>query len=153
MMPAAKDKRDMRTKATKRRTSVDPIDIHLGARLRQQRVLAGLSQERLGKELGITFQQIQKYERGTNRIRASTLFHMARILNVPVVWFYEEIPSSRSSGNLDQKTVAADDNADIAERRETLELIRTYYRIPKREQRRGLFNMLKRIVDGMEKLA
>ena len=63
----------------------NPIDIHVGSRVRLRRMMLGMSQEKLGEQLGITFQQIQKYEKGTNRIGASRLQHIARVLSVPVV--------------------------------------------------------------------
>jgi transcriptional regulator with XRE-family HTH domain len=70
-----------------------PIDKHVGARLRMQRMLIGMSQEKLGEALGITFQQIQKYEKGANRIGASRLQELARILNVAPAFFFEDAPS------------------------------------------------------------
>src|SRR5208282_3211485 len=76
----------------------DPIDIHVGARLRLRRNLLGLSQEQLGKASRLTFQQIQKYERGTNRMGASRLFQMGKILNVPVSWFFDSLPEDNTSG-------------------------------------------------------
>ncbi len=69
----------------------DPVDVHVGSRVRMRRILLGMSQEKLGEELGLTFQQIQKYEKGTNRISASRLFHISRILNVPVQFFFDEL--------------------------------------------------------------
>ena len=68
----------------------DPVDIHVGTRLRLRRNLVGMSQEQLAKASGLTFQQIQKYERGVNRMGASRLHQLGRILNVPVEWFFEE---------------------------------------------------------------
>src|SRR5260221_8100840 len=70
----------------------NPIDIHVGSRVRLRRMMLGMSQERLGESLGITFQQIQKYEKGTNRIGASRLQHIARVLSVPVSFFFEGAP-------------------------------------------------------------
>jgi transcriptional regulator with XRE-family HTH domain len=67
----------------------NPIDIHVGARVRMRRILSGLSQEKLGDALGITFQQIQKYEKGTNRMGASRLQEAAKVLGVPVNFFFE----------------------------------------------------------------
>ncbi len=68
-----------------------PIDIHVGSRVKLRRMILGLSQESLGKSLGLTFQQIQKYEKGVNRIGASRMFEMAQLLNVPVQFFYDEL--------------------------------------------------------------
>jgi transcriptional regulator with XRE-family HTH domain len=72
----------------------NPIDIHVGSRVRLRRMMLGMSQEKLGESLGITFQQIQKYEKGTNRIGASRLQHIARVLNVPVSFFFEDAPAT-----------------------------------------------------------
>ncbi len=77
-------------RATKGRPT--PIDAHVGSRVRQRRMLLGMSQERLGKAVGLTFQQIQKYERGTNRIGAGRLFTLSKVLSVPIAFFYEEMP-------------------------------------------------------------
>lgn len=70
----------------------NPIDVHVGGRVRMRRILAGMSQEKLGEEIGLTFQQIQKYEKGSNRISASRLYQISRILNVPVQFFFEDVP-------------------------------------------------------------
>jgi transcriptional regulator with XRE-family HTH domain len=69
------------------------IDVHVGRRVRLRRTLKGISQEKLGERLGLTFQQIQKYERGVNRIGASRLFEISRILDVPIGYFFEEMPT------------------------------------------------------------
>lgn len=72
--------------------TADPIDLHVGRRLRQRRTLLGMSQERLAELLGVTFQQVQKYERGANRIGASRLYLLGQALDVPVGWFFEAAP-------------------------------------------------------------
>ncbi len=72
----------------------NPIDVHVGSRVRLRRMMLGMSQEKLGESLGITFQQIQKYEKGTNRIGASRLQHIATILKVPVAFFFEDAPGT-----------------------------------------------------------
>src|SRR5258706_13748740 len=74
----------------------NPIDLHVGSRVRLRRMMLGMSQEKLGERLGITFQQIQKYEKGTNRIGASRLQHIARVLSVPVSFFFEDAPGAPS---------------------------------------------------------
>lgn len=74
--------------------SPNPIDVHVGSRVRLRRMMLGMSQEKLGEHLGITFQQIQKYEKGTNRIGASRLQAIARVLSVPVAFFFEDAPGS-----------------------------------------------------------
>ena len=70
----------------------NPVDTHVGSRVRLRRMLLGMSQEKLGDAMGLTFQQVQKYEKGVNRIGASRLFHISRILDVPVQFFFEEAP-------------------------------------------------------------
>ncbi len=73
------------------RKSPNPIDVYVGGRVRMRRMLIGMSQEKLGESLGLTFQQVQKYEKGANRIGASRLYQIARVLSVPVEFFYEGI--------------------------------------------------------------
>ncbi len=68
----------------------NPVDVHVGSRVRYRRMIIGMSQEKLGEKMNLTFQQIQKYEKGTNRIGASRLFHLSRILEVPVGYFFED---------------------------------------------------------------
>jgi transcriptional regulator with XRE-family HTH domain len=77
----------------------NPIDVHVGNRVRMQRMLVGMSQEKLGEHLGLTFQQVQKYEKGSNRVSASKLYQMAQVLGVPVQFFYEDLPGSRGEAN------------------------------------------------------
>lgn len=78
----------------------DPIDVHAGQRLRQRRTEIGLSQERLGDRIGITFQQVQKYEKGTNRISASRLKKIAEVLGVPVAFFYDGLQGGAEADGL-----------------------------------------------------
>ncbi|MFA4994300.1 MAG: helix-turn-helix transcriptional regulator [Bdellovibrionales bacterium] len=137
----------------------DPIDIHVGSRLRMRRNLIGLSQEQLGKSLGLTFQQIQKYERGINRMGSSRLFQIAKTLAVPVAYFFEEIPVSFSlptqSGFADNGQASLENapsaerknDYDILRRRETLELIRAYYRIQDDKQRRKVYELIRSMSD------
>jgi len=126
----------------------NPVDIHVGSRVRLRRTLLGLSQEKLGDAVGLTFQQIQKYERGANRIGASRLFQLSRILDVPISFFFDEMPSGirTTEGQVavglrerDQKTMEPDPLA----RRETLELVRAYYRISSPRVRKRLFELTK----------
>ena len=74
-----------------------PVDRHVGSRVRMRRMMVGMSQEKLGEACGITFQQIQKYEKGTNRMGASRLHHIARVLDVPIEFFYEGASSDQGS--------------------------------------------------------
>ncbi len=73
---------------------IGPIDVHVGARLRQRRTLLGMSQTTLGDTIGVTFQQVQKYEKGTNRISGSRLFALSRVLDVPIQFFFDDMPNA-----------------------------------------------------------
>lgn len=126
-----------------------PVDIHVGSRVRLRRTLLGLSQEKLGEAVGLTFQQIQKYERGANRIGASRLFEFSRILDVPVSFFFDDM-SERVTGGADgssQVGMADQSQAslepDPLTRRETLELVRAYYRIADPLIRKRVFELTK----------
>ena len=103
-----------------------PIDIGVGSRVRGRRILMGMSQERLGDELGVTFQQVQKYEKGANRISASRLHDISQILDVSPGYFFEEITGIKLSSQSQPPRPAA---SDPLNKRETLELVRAYYRI------------------------
>src|ERR1700744_4827409 len=82
---------------TERESRPSPIDVHVGTRIRLRRTLLGMSQERLGEALGLTFQQVQKYERGVNRVGASRLFDLSRVLDVPISFFFDDMPDSLSA--------------------------------------------------------
>lgn len=118
----------------------DPIDIHVGARMRLRRTLLGLTQGGLGKALGLTFQQIQKYERGSNRIAASTLHRLAHVLDVPVSFFFDDMP-------VDMAIRPSTDQEDALTRRESLELLRHYYRVPE-AQRKQVYDLIKAMGRG-----
>ncbi|MDI3309119.1 MAG: helix-turn-helix transcriptional regulator [Acetobacteraceae bacterium] len=126
-----------------------PIDVHVGSRVRLRRTLLGMSQEKLGEALGLTFQQIQKYERGVNRIGASRLFDLARVLDVPIGFFFDDMPDSMGSGlTAPRRPIGLSDAQDGFEddtlhRRETLELVRAYYRITDPSVRKRVFELIK----------
>ena len=118
----------------------NPIDIHVGTRLRLRRTLLGLSQETLGEAVGITFQQLQKYERGANRISASRLFNLSQVLGVPVSFFFEDL----STGETPARRAATNEvDLEAMARRETLELVRAYYRITDPAIRKRAFDLFK----------
>jgi len=125
----------------------NPIDVHVGGRVRLRRTLLGMSQEKLGEAIGLTFQQVQKYERGANRIGASRLYDLARVLDVPVSFFYEEMtPETKErSPALAQRLYEEPEpyERDPMAKRETLELVRAYYRIADPQLRRRLFDLTK----------
>lgn len=125
----------------------NPIDVHVGARIRLRRTLRGLSQDKLGQALGLTFQQVQKYERGSNRIGASRLYHMALVLEVPITYFYENIPEEIQSASPRHMAMLTEDPpeaaAEVMSKRETLELVRAYYRISDPKLRRHVMDLAK----------
>jgi transcriptional regulator with XRE-family HTH domain len=108
-----------------------PVDVHVGQRVRQRRWMVGMTQQQLGNRVGIKFQQIQKYETGTNRISASRLWDIAAALDVQVSFFFE---------GLSAKEIGVDAYGDILTDKEALELVRAYYTIPE-TQRRRLFDL------------
>lgn len=124
----------------------DPIDVHVGSRVRLRRTLLGMSQEKLGDALGLTFQQIQKYERGANRIGSSRLFKLSQILDVPVSFFFDDMPDDvEQVGRGFDESPAEPFEADQLSRRETLELVRAYYRIGEPKVRKRMFELVKSI--------
>ncbi|ACI98091.1 MULTISPECIES: helix-turn-helix domain-containing protein [Rhodospirillales] len=133
---------------SKRGEGPNPIDIHVGQRLRLRRTLLGLSQETLGEAVGITFQQLQKYERGANRISASRLFNLSQVLGVPVTFFFEDLPASGPEAPLDGGSETQE--FESMARRETLELVRAYYRIPDEGVRRRAFDLVKALAGEPE---
>lgn len=128
----------------------NPVDIHVGTRIRLQRRLLGMTQQDFATALGLTFQQVQKYERGLNRIAASRLYDMARILGVDLAFFFEDMQEdvsdkspSRMAGIRDAQ--ASEFKPDPMQRRETLELVRNYYRIKDNSMRKIIFDLCERM--------
>ena len=116
-----------------------PVDVHVGSRVRLRRILLGKNQTQLGAALGVTFQQLQKNERGMNRIGASRLRQLSQILDVPVSYFFEGLNEGAKAWSSD----------DTSPERETLEFVRAYYRITDPRSRKRLFELVK----AMAKLA
>ncbi len=128
----------------------NPIDVHVGGRVRFRRMLLGMSQEKLGEKLGLTFQQIQKYEKGINRIGASRLFDLAQVLGVPVQFFYEEAPAG------DAPLLEADGFAeklgensivDFLRSRDGLELNKAFVRISDAKARRAIVDLVRSLAN------
>jgi transcriptional regulator with XRE-family HTH domain len=130
----------------------NPIDVHVGSRVRFRRMLLGMSQEKLGEKLGLTFQQVQKYEKGINRIGASRLFDLAQVLGVSVQFFYEEAPSA------DAPPAAADGSAETDKADETsiveflrsrdgLELNKAFVRISDAKARRAIVDLVRSLAN------
>ena len=129
-----------------------PVDAHVGARVRLRRTMLGMSQEKLAQALGLTFQQVQKYERGTNRVGSSRLYELSKILDVPIQYFFAEMPAeiaaTARTGNGGFAEAAADYEPDTLAKRETLELVRAYYRIKSPRVRKKVFDLAKTLGRG-----
>lgn len=139
--------------APEKESRPSPIDVHVGGRIRLRRTLMGMSQERLGEALGLTFQQVQKYERGVNRVGASRLFDLSRVLDVSISFFFDDMPAPLADLHGTYQTTRATGgfaeaqegfgNDDSLNRRETLELVRAYYRITDPAVRKRVFELIK----------
>jgi len=115
-----------------------PVDTHVGQRIRQRRWMVGMTQQQLGERVGIKFQQIQKYETGTNRVSASRLWDIAAALDVPVSFFFE---------GLDRAMTESHAAGDVLADKEAQDLVRAYYAIPE-TQRRRLFDLARVLGDA-----
>ncbi len=131
----------------------NPIDVHVGNRIRLRRTLLGLSQEKLASLLGLTFQQVQKYERGMNRVGASRLWDIGKVLEVPIEFFYEDMDSNvakqspRTFSLPDDKLNFLEEeqatfDSDPMNRQETIELVKAYYKIPNRKAAKHLYDLI-----------
>lgn len=120
-----------------------PVDVHVGKRIRHRRWMNGTTQQQLAERVGIKFQQIQKYETGMNRVSASRLWDIARVLGVDVSFFFEGMDTRRPTDLVDNGDMPGDILAD----KEALELLRSYYAIPE-PQRRRLFDLARVLSDA-----
>ena len=129
----------------------NPVDIHVGSRVRLRRTMSGMSQEKLGDSLGITFQQIQKYEKGTNRIGASRLQQIATVLSTPISFFFEDAPGT---GNDAQSGFAESASTnyvvDFLSSSEGLQLNRAFVKIPDQKVRRKLVELARVLANEEE---
>lgn len=124
----------------------DPIDIHVGQRLKARRVGLRISQSDIGKTLGVTFQQIQKYENGANRIGASNLYRLAKALNVDVSYFFEDLASASKVKSLSDQPFEAFEH-DPMTQSESIKLVHNYFRIANPAVRARVFQLVKSISD------
>jgi transcriptional regulator with XRE-family HTH domain len=134
------------TVGRRRRQKMDkpnPTDVHVGSRIRLRRTLLGMSQEKLGEAIGLTFQQVQKYERGANRVGASRLYDLSKVLDVPVAFFFEEMAAPAEARPAGAGEAPDRHGSDPMLKRETLELVRAYYKIVDPHVRRRLFDLAK----------
>lgn len=123
----------------------NPIDAHVGSRVRLRRMLMGMSQERLGESMGLTFQQVQKYEKGVNRIGASRLFQISRILDVPVQFFFEEAPELTGPGAAPGMAEPQSETfiIEFLNSREGLELNRAFSKIEDARIRKSVVDLVR----------
>ena len=132
-----------------------PVDVHVGLRMRQRRALLGMSQTALGNSVGLTFQQVQKYERGSNRMGSSRLYEFAKVLDVPVSYFFDEMPSNALAGRpmsgrgrkdgFGEADTPFKQDKDPLIKRETLELVRAYYKIRESRVRKRIYETIKAV--------
>lgn len=120
----------------------NPVDIHVGRRIRLRRTLMGMSQEKLGTAVTLTFQQIQKYESGANRVGSSRLFQFSKVLSVPVSFFFDDMPPEVSGAPAGLREDTVPFNDDIMTKRESLNLVRHYYRLPNERIRKHVRDLL-----------
>ncbi|MEM7168539.1 MAG: helix-turn-helix transcriptional regulator [Pseudomonadota bacterium] len=136
-------------------TGPNPIDVHVGLQLRRRRTLLGFSQEYLGGQVGLTFQQIQKYEKGRNRIGCSRLFDFSRVLDVPVGYFFEGItPDVAARSPRHGKGPSTDpivDQNDPTTKRETLEMMRAYNSVSDPALRNLIREFVKALGDNVDR--
>ena len=124
----------------------NPVDVHVGSRVRYRRMIIGMSQEKLGEKMNLTFQQIQKYEKGTNRIGASRLFQLSKILEVPVGYFFEDAFASSAPSNSVAGMHEPPQEAlllDFLNSREGLDLNRAFAKIHDPKVRRRVIDLVR----------
>ena len=129
-----------------------PTDVHVGSRVKLRRLMLGMSQEQLGAKLGLTFQQVQKYERGANRIGASRLYHLGQVLDVPVSFFYDDMDPVRAPaipGGFAEPPAQAFE-ADPLRKRETIGLVEAYFEIVDTAVRRRLLEVARALAPRSE---
>ncbi len=149
-----------RTKKQTSRKGPHPIDVHVGSRVRLRRRLLGMNQTKLAGAVGVINQQIQKYERGVNRVGASRLFNLGRALDVPVSFFFEDLSSffedlssaaagggKRRARGLSEASASVLESDSLSES-ETVELIRAYYRVKDPKLRRRVLDLIKALGDN-----
>ena len=128
----------------------NPVDVHVGKRIRLRRTILHITQQQMAEMLGLTFQQVQKYEKGMNRVGASRLWDISRVLEVPMGFFFEDMDAdvaSKSPRMLNsERSFTVEDSQrtfdeDPMKKAETLELVRAYYKIPNRSIAKNLFNI------------
>ena len=127
----------------------NPVDVHVGSRVRLRRMLVGLSQEKLGDSMGLTFQQIQKYEKGVNRIGASRLFKLSQVLDVPVQFFFDGMPAIEDGGGPEFVDGQSESYLyEFLNTRDGLELNRAFMKVSNPEVRRAIIDLVRALGRG-----
>ena len=120
-----------------------PVDIHVGRRLRSRRTILGMSQEEIGESVGITFQQVQKYERGLNRIGSSRLYEFSRLLGVGVSYFFEDLSTGENGTASGMAEGSSPFEYEKTNNKEVLSLVRAYYGIKDPQVRKKILSLIK----------
>lgn len=125
----------------------NPVDVYVGARVKLRRTLIGMSQEKLGDALGLTFQQVQKYERGANRVSASKLHRIAEVLDVPIAYFFDGYDDTvTSASSLGEPGAVAFEHEHLS-RKESIDLLKAYYEISNPKLRRKVIDLVRTLAD------
>ncbi len=139
-------------------SEIHPVDAHVGHRLRQRRTILGFSQTKLAEAIGVTFQQVQKYEQGSNRIGASRLHMVSKVLDAPISYFFDEMPSEVETDDVEQPRIELIGLTEgisfdgTMSRRKTLELVKYFYKITNPNTRERVFGLIKAMaMDNNEK--
>jgi transcriptional regulator with XRE-family HTH domain len=133
--------------------SPNPVDLHVGGRVRMRRKMLGVSQERLAEALGLTFQQVQKYERGANRISASKLYEIARFLSAPIAYFFEGLGDPAAGGAAGHDETSEQHVHGFLMTSEGLELAAAFPRIARSRLRRRILDLVRSLADEEEEVA
>jgi transcriptional regulator with XRE-family HTH domain len=136
--------------AVEAQRSPNPVDLHVGGRIRMRRKMLGVSQERLAEALGLTFQQVQKYERGANRVSASKLYEIARFLSAPISYFFEGLSDPASGGAPGHDEASEQFVHDFLMTSEGLELAAAFPRIRRSRLRRRVLDLVRAICEDEE---
>ena len=126
----------------------NPVDIHVGKRVRVRRTILGMSQETLADALGITFQQVQKYEKGINRVSASRLYEIAQVLGTPTNFFYDEYGAAEGAQSYGFAEDESGFEAEDLKSRESMALLKAYYKISDSKVRKKALELIKSLADS-----
>ncbi len=131
----------------KKKGGPDPIDVHVGGRVRLRRMVLGMSQDALGKALGLTFQQVQKYEKGANRIGAGRLMQLSELLDVPIQFFYDDYDTPIGAVGFAENGNDADPFMELLHSQEGVELCRHYASIDDPKVRKRVLELVRSIAE------